>query len=1610
MKFVNRKHGISLIAVLMFMLAATTASIVVFRYLGEENFLSGARLKQSEAYQASESGLDAVQSWLTNRAADAGDLVREYVLHNKSILMTQEVGNSSINVLGQVGGSRSQNFRVYLIGVDEKSKPMKLKFLSIGEARDGSKVSQSAIFSVDGLYKISAQAPKTGECTVDFKDALWGKTGPNTQGNWSNATINTPDYIGSSIRTSGDFVATGNVELVSGTFIGLDSTQFANDHKNASCPADLAKAGDSYIAGDLKGEQLTFCGNVYVGGNVTVNGAMIVKGDLYVAGNLTLNQNLEIDGNLTIGGSFSILGNNNITVKKDLLVLPSNVNSRTFQLSTNGSKIEGNVWIPSNVVLVGDGKEFQFATESGSKLYMSDVSKKEESTTCPGSNCQCKYNDDNSIYFKSPQGCDATEPITGPSGNQIPGANTLDKLRSKVVNGKVPDPLELPNATKNQWLQKAGNLLEAANKIVLDRNVNPARPPENGALPASCVYLFKTEDSGGSIPADDYCRSIDVGCSGEKFKIYLSSCYEELRVKECGSTNPTYLYKGGDECYLPIKLAINNPVDGSGDSINGNFILIFDPKPTILRLPSTTSKSKALVYLPEGAGTFEVNNTDGNYFIFADKDIDKASGSGHIKGTIFMSKESTIGSIPDTKITFNQDLFQALLDAGILKGTDNPDNENCNPITIADDYYIPVSSRLSVKLENKEISKEKAPEGANKVSNLDKSILVMPRVVRLAKNELEQPGQFRHFYTYMYLNGANSENESANEPTCGFESSSGSTVTLNTNGDAENTEGLYVCTFSGTSIRHSNFYVNVSGEKQSPKINISPENGIIQKSKIGTPEGYIKVSLIAEEENPVDNWRVKISVEGNLWNIQQIGNSCPGGENDDLEWFCIIPMGQTTADVLRVGPKLEVTDIYGTPRDKQIVLKISHDQEGYQIDETKNTSTIIIHSKTARVLRDDPKEQYVDCPHKPDPWVSVSCPDYALDIENQRWYCEINENATWRVDEGEACKVVGSNNATNGTITVFEEEEELNHFTVGLEWKSYKLTVSGLDEKVYIETSDLAVPSEKRKLTCNGTTGCDVYHGAIYTISRTGDPVEATCASSFCPSGKIYYLGEASGNPLTVDLTPTDNVEIQLKNIADPVVTECILTDSQQKIGASFSMSSVAKVSAIGYDCENKTVTYSISGTKCTTCTLTDAGPYTVSAEVTCNNLTSPPKACTPQLEGVPALPPRIECTGGSNWYVGSQPIVSVKVTNGEVMSCEKAIITGWTSATIPNQNPEEATDYTFTKDVPIDAEGPYSITARVTCRNSILNDSTLTEICAYTAQDHPPCEYKKEWCGNADYSTVTQIWSSNGKNNGCYFVKSIDKFQGSIKVNGINFDATCGQSGWGAGDATPCADKLISAGITKAEGGYYIYQQSGLSNTQMTSADALHSYCSINVTCTWEGSGKTMFTGDTKPNDPSINCSSGTLTINGLHNEPPSSLSSNTTYHLTADVKCGNIPVLGVDCGTLTVLHKPEIKSCGAENFSQEVTLPDLPIPPMVELNDQSNVCSDQNSNTPNSSNWAPIWTVSKGGTDESGTWNDIFTEAGNYVFRSVSGTCGNYPTLLTHTCSGSAEVKPTP
>ena len=78
-KFKLNKAGVSLIAVLLFMLIATIAATATWKWITSEGFSSTSRMYKREAYQSSMAGIENARAWMTYHPNDVGALIKQYL-------------------------------------------------------------------------------------------------------------------------------------------------------------------------------------------------------------------------------------------------------------------------------------------------------------------------------------------------------------------------------------------------------------------------------------------------------------------------------------------------------------------------------------------------------------------------------------------------------------------------------------------------------------------------------------------------------------------------------------------------------------------------------------------------------------------------------------------------------------------------------------------------------------------------------------------------------------------------------------------------------------------------------------------------------------------------------------------------------------------------------------------------------------------------------------------------------------------------------------------------------------------------------------------------------------------------------------------------------------------------------------------------------------------------------------------------------------------------------------------------------------------------------------------------------------------------------------------
>ena len=343
--FKMNKAGVSLIAVLLFMLIATIAATATWKWITSEGFSSTSRMLKREAYQSSIAGIENARSWMTYHANDVGALIKQYI----------DGGKAPINLDAQLKPLQraGQNYHVWLTGVNVEGSTYKLKVYSSGNARGSAKHNEVAIFNVDGLYRINIPEEHIHRA-IDFDYNYFGGT-----------TTNHGDIFARSMLVNGD--------LLDGNPASIDSNLVVTGNFKVSGNS-IAVNGTACIGGNLDADNGLVGNNFYVEGNLqnlkiraltaNRNGTTIdlgdrIYGNLFVNGNITAaNGDQVIDGNLTLKGTWTtnMSGYNagvrgNLCVESDGQIYFPNLD-REFRAS-------GNVWMESNLPIWTGNDNFE---------------------------------------------------------------------------------------------------------------------------------------------------------------------------------------------------------------------------------------------------------------------------------------------------------------------------------------------------------------------------------------------------------------------------------------------------------------------------------------------------------------------------------------------------------------------------------------------------------------------------------------------------------------------------------------------------------------------------------------------------------------------------------------------------------------------------------------------------------------------------------------------------------------------------------------------------------------------------------------------------------------------------------------------------------------------------------------------------------------------------------------------------------------------------------------------------------------------------------------------------------------------------------------------------
>ena len=297
-----RKAGVSLIAVLLFMLVATIAATATYKWLTSEGRSSGTRLQKQEAFQSSMAGIENVREWMTFNANDVGALIKQYKDTGKKIKLNDRLAPWA---------RANQNYDVWLAGVNTgTSHNFKLKILSSGKSRGSAVHNEIAIFNVDGLYRV--KIPEV-DGSLNYDQAFAGA---------SDGLTNT-DTMQSGI-IHGDFKDQNNTPTLTQDFIISGNAAFGGElhaYGDLYVKGSITSTNGGYIFGtDIPGADTNV---VYIGGDINCadNQSVQVFGDLLVDGKILGKCAIDVSGNLTIGGAIvrDNPGTKKFTIGKNLV-------------------------------------------------------------------------------------------------------------------------------------------------------------------------------------------------------------------------------------------------------------------------------------------------------------------------------------------------------------------------------------------------------------------------------------------------------------------------------------------------------------------------------------------------------------------------------------------------------------------------------------------------------------------------------------------------------------------------------------------------------------------------------------------------------------------------------------------------------------------------------------------------------------------------------------------------------------------------------------------------------------------------------------------------------------------------------------------------------------------------------------------------------------------------------------------------------------------------------------------------------------------------------------------------------------------------------------------
>ena len=366
----NFKSGVSLVTVLLFMLVATIAATATYKWLTSEGRSSASRMMEAEAKQAAVAGIESARSWMTYHGNEVGAIVKQYFSpeNDKKPINLDRVLSSGLN--------GHQDYSVYVVGVDASTNVYKIKVISQGTSRNGTKHTEAAIMKVSGLYRvlIPTEQPETTPVPYEF-GYVGGGTGIKNNSNEGSGTapmLVYGDLSGLELSSKGDLIVTGSLGDAGTNRLTVDGKVCVGENLNIT-KQGFRRVTDVYVRGNatFNFDDNGSAQNVYFGGNVTAG---------------TLGFPIKINGDVTLNGTWTHPNVYPVNIKGNMCL--GNTAGIDFGKPYSGRKftVEGSMWVPNANALhnteksVGSGrinadsyKNVILGNKASSELYIQNI-------------------------------------------------------------------------------------------------------------------------------------------------------------------------------------------------------------------------------------------------------------------------------------------------------------------------------------------------------------------------------------------------------------------------------------------------------------------------------------------------------------------------------------------------------------------------------------------------------------------------------------------------------------------------------------------------------------------------------------------------------------------------------------------------------------------------------------------------------------------------------------------------------------------------------------------------------------------------------------------------------------------------------------------------------------------------------------------------------------------------------------------------------------------------------------------------------------------------------------------------------------------------------------